>query len=58
MNDKQLMVRVITFKDGEEELSRDIDYNDPLHRKWLGSHSYWAISTGRTVEVGKVEHME
>lgn len=52
-----LMIRVVTYLGDTQEAERDINYNDPLHRKWLGSHCFWAFMNGRTVETGRVEVM-
>lgn len=43
--------------DGNEipENTRRIDHDDPLHRKWLGSHCFWALRNNREVRTLPVE---
>lgn len=58
MTEKPLMIRVVTYYGDDQEAERDINYFDPLHRKWLGSHCMWCFNNNRTVETGKLEDME
>ena len=39
----------------EPESERQINHSDPLHRKWLGSHTFWALRNGREVRTYPVE---
>ena len=41
MNEERMMIRVVTYQGDDQESERDINYHDPLHRKWLGSHCMW-----------------
>ena len=44
------------FGDSDEpESERQINHSDPLHRKWLGSHTFWALRNGREVRTYPVE---
>ena len=54
---KPMPITVVTYLNGEPEAERTIDYNDQIHRKWLGAHCYWAFCNGRSVETGAPEIM-
>ena len=58
MNEQALMIRVVTYHGDDMESERDVNYLDPLHRKWLGSHCMWCFHNNRTVETGRVEDMQ
>lgn len=53
-----VMVETTTLGADEPEASRCIDYRDPIHRKWLSAHCYWALCNGKEVSTYPVEDAE
>lgn len=56
-NSKPLMIVVETYVgDADEpEMTRTINHNDPLHRQWLGKHTYWAFRNQRAIHTCPLE---
>lgn len=56
MAHERLNIHVETYNPVDDEItaSRDINYNDPLHRQWFTKHMYWALMNGMGIEVSPV----
>jgi len=54
MSHPPCLIRVETFHTDDPytvETTHDIDHNDPIHRKWLNRHMFWALRNKRGVEL-------
>lgn len=57
MTEETKLVRVTTYLVADPdtvENERVVDYANDSDRKWLGSHSWWAFSNGRGIELEPV----
>lgn len=48
---KELPVAVVTRKMDSDEPSNTkiVDHNNPMHRRWMGRHCFWAFRNGHSI---------